>query len=185
MRSAIRKPSIKKSISSRTSGRVTRTVRKISNPTYGRKGVGYIKDPKKAAYNKYYNATSYSLKDISKTSHSNYVSRKNSNYSEYYESLKTDTYILTPYNLPSIVREYPQVVGIIRRYYIKRIWWGIILLFIAFPCVISISSPAINSPTLFFIGLILIGISIYLFHKSKQYRQAYKDACQHLYKPWF
>lgn len=177
MRSAIRKPSIKKSVSSRTIGRANRTVRKISNPTYGKKGIGYIKDPKKAVYNKYYNATSYSLKDIPKSSPSNYENRGYSSYSQFSDPTRSDTYILTNYNLANVVREYPQVVSIIRRCYIKRTLWGIVLLFIASPCIIFA-----NSATLLFVGFTLIGISIYLFYKAKQYRQAYKDAWAERYK---
>jgi len=60
----VRKPSIKKSISARTKGRVTRAVKKSVNPLYGKKGMGVINDPKKAVYNKIYNKTSIGVKDI-------------------------------------------------------------------------------------------------------------------------
>lgn len=65
-RSLIRKPSIKKSISARTTGRAKRTVKKAIIPGYGKKGMGWIKNPKKAAYNKVYNKTSFSIFDILK-----------------------------------------------------------------------------------------------------------------------
>ncbi len=65
-RSVIRKPSIKKSISARTKGRATRAVKKAVIPGYGKKGSGWIKNPKKAAYNKVYNKTSISIFDIIK-----------------------------------------------------------------------------------------------------------------------
>lgn len=58
MKYGIRKPSIKKSISARTTGKAKRKIKKAVIPGYGKKGTGYIKNPKKAAYNKVYNKTS-------------------------------------------------------------------------------------------------------------------------------
>ena len=55
MKFGIRTPSIKKSIKARTTGRAKRIAKSAINPLYGAKGVGYIKSPKKAAYNKIYN----------------------------------------------------------------------------------------------------------------------------------
>lgn len=54
----MRKPSIKKSISARTTGKAKRAVKKAVVPGYGKKGMGYVKNPKKAVYNKVYNKTS-------------------------------------------------------------------------------------------------------------------------------
>lgn len=56
----IRKPSFKKSFSARTTGRATRSLKRIIIPGYGKKGVG-IFSPSKASYNKLYNRTSKSL----------------------------------------------------------------------------------------------------------------------------
>ncbi|EMF0102711.1 hypothetical protein ED263_RS02690 [Enterococcus hirae] len=61
-----RKPSIKKSISARTTGKAKRAVKKAVIPGYGKKGSGWIKDPKKAAYNKVYKRTSFSFWDLFK-----------------------------------------------------------------------------------------------------------------------
>lgn len=55
-----RKPSLKKSVSARTKGRVTRVVKKASTPAYGRKGKGAVTQPKKSAYNKVYGKTTFS-----------------------------------------------------------------------------------------------------------------------------
>ena len=52
MKIGMRKPSIKRSISARTTGKLKRTVNKAVNPLYGQKGMGYINNPKKAVYNK-------------------------------------------------------------------------------------------------------------------------------------
>ena len=66
MKFGMRKPSIKKSISARTKGKAKGAVKKAVIPGYGKKGTGWIKDPKKAAYNKVYNKTSFSLWDLFK-----------------------------------------------------------------------------------------------------------------------
>lgn len=66
MKIGMRKPSIKKSISARTTGRAKRAIKKALIPGYGKKGMGWIKNPKKAAYNKVYNKTSFSLWDLFK-----------------------------------------------------------------------------------------------------------------------
>lgn len=58
MKFGMRKPSIKKSFSARTTGKAKRTVKKAVVPGYGKKGTGYVKSPKKAVYNKVYNKTS-------------------------------------------------------------------------------------------------------------------------------
>lgn len=66
MKFGMRTPSLKKSISARTTGRAKRAIKKALIPGYGKKGMGWIRDPKKAMYNKVYNKTSFSLWDIFK-----------------------------------------------------------------------------------------------------------------------
>lgn len=61
MKFGVRKPSIKKSISARTTGKLKRSVKRSINPFYGKKGIGFITNPKKALYNKIYNKTTFSL----------------------------------------------------------------------------------------------------------------------------
>ena len=58
MKFGVRKPSLKKKLRARTTGRAKRRIKKAIDPTYGKKGIGWVKDPKKAAYNKVYNKTS-------------------------------------------------------------------------------------------------------------------------------
>lgn len=62
----MRKPSIKKSISARTTGKAKKAMKKAVIPSYGKKGSGWIKDPKKAAYNKVYRKTTFSFWDLFK-----------------------------------------------------------------------------------------------------------------------
>ncbi len=71
MKVGVRKSSIKKSIKARTTGKAKRAVKSAVNPLYGKKGMGWINDPKKAAYNKVYNKTTVGVKDIAKTTSSN------------------------------------------------------------------------------------------------------------------
>lgn len=66
MKFGMRKPSIKKSISARTTGKAKRTIKKAIIPGYGKKGMELLKNPKKAAYNKVYNKTTFSIFDLFK-----------------------------------------------------------------------------------------------------------------------
>ncbi|HCW80527.1 MAG TPA: hypothetical protein DG942_05425 [Ruminococcaceae bacterium] len=61
MKYGIRTPSLKKSLSARTAGRAKRAVKKALIPGYGCKGMGWLTNPRKAAYNKIYHKTSVSL----------------------------------------------------------------------------------------------------------------------------
>lgn len=66
MKVGFRKPSIKKSIKARTTGKVKRKIKSSVNPLYGKKGMGWVNNPKKAAYNKVYNKTTFGLRDLFK-----------------------------------------------------------------------------------------------------------------------
>lgn len=66
MKFGVRKPSIKKSLKARTTGKAKRAIKKALIPGYGKKGMGWVKNPKKAAYNKIYRKTSFSIFDLFK-----------------------------------------------------------------------------------------------------------------------
>lgn len=66
MKYGIRKPSLIKAISARTTGRAKRAVKKALIPGYGKKGTGVIKNPRKALYNKVYHKTTFSIFDLFK-----------------------------------------------------------------------------------------------------------------------
>ncbi len=66
MKFGMRKPSIKKSFKARTTGKAKRKLKKALIPGYGKKGVGFIKNPKKAVYNKVYKKTTFSFWDLFK-----------------------------------------------------------------------------------------------------------------------
>ena len=54
MKIGIRKPSPERSIKARTTGRVKRKVKSTVNPLYGKRGMGYIRNPERAVKNKIY-----------------------------------------------------------------------------------------------------------------------------------
>ena len=60
MKFGVRKPNISKRIKARTTGKLKRKVKKIANPLYGKEGMGYINNPKRAIKNKVYNKTTVS-----------------------------------------------------------------------------------------------------------------------------
>ncbi|AYW50877.1 hypothetical protein C7H83_10560 [Tetragenococcus halophilus] len=55
MKFGIRKPSIKKSVASKTGGKSKRKAKKSIMPTYGKKGAGAIKSPARSTKNRIYN----------------------------------------------------------------------------------------------------------------------------------
>ena len=66
MKFGIRTQSLKRSLKARTTGKAKRSVKKALIPGYGKKGMGWIKNPKKAAYNKVYKKTSFSIFELFK-----------------------------------------------------------------------------------------------------------------------
>lgn len=64
MKIGARKPSIKKRVTARTTGKIVRSAKRSVNPLYGKKGMGYVNNPKKAVYNKVYNKTTFGVDDI-------------------------------------------------------------------------------------------------------------------------
>jgi hypothetical protein len=61
MKFGIRKPSLKRSFRALTTGKAKRRIKKALIPGYGKKGMGWIKNPKRATYNKVYRKTSFSF----------------------------------------------------------------------------------------------------------------------------
>lgn len=61
MKFGVRKPSFKKSIKARTTGRINRAVKRAVNPLYGKKGVGFVKDPSRSIKNAVYQRTTFSV----------------------------------------------------------------------------------------------------------------------------
>ncbi|QSR03776.1 hypothetical protein J0J33_08465 [Lactococcus sp. LG1267] len=66
MKFGMRKPSIKRSFKARTTGKAKRKIKKALIPGYGKKGMGFIKNPKRSTYNKVYRKTTFSFWDLFK-----------------------------------------------------------------------------------------------------------------------
>lgn len=66
MKIGMRKPSLKKSISARTTGKLKRKVKKALIPGYGKKGMGFVKDPVKSVKSSVYKKTTFSIFDLFK-----------------------------------------------------------------------------------------------------------------------
>lgn len=64
MKIGLRKPSLKKSLKARTTGRAKRAVKRAVIPGYGRPGMGWLRDPKRAARNAVYRRTHFSVWDL-------------------------------------------------------------------------------------------------------------------------
>ena len=47
-----------------STGKYKRSLKKATNPFYGKKGVGFIKNPRKSIRNKIYKKTTFGLSDI-------------------------------------------------------------------------------------------------------------------------
>lgn len=71
MKFGVRKPSIKKRIKAKTTGRVKKAAKRTVNPLYGKKGMGLVNNPKKALYNKVYNSTTIGVSDFLESSSKN------------------------------------------------------------------------------------------------------------------
>ena len=82
MKIGARKPSIKKRVTAKTTGKIVRSAKRSVNPLYGKKGMGLVNNPKKAVYNKVYNKTTFGVDDIfssSNSTNSQYYSNKEAN----------------------------------------------------------------------------------------------------------
>lgn len=68
MKIGMRTPSLKKSLKAKTTSKWKRQAKKAIIPGYGKKGMGWVKNPKKAMYNKVYHKTTFGLSDLFKPS---------------------------------------------------------------------------------------------------------------------
>lgn len=66
MKIGFRTPNIEKSIKARTTGKIKRKVKSSVNPLYGKKGVGFAKNPEKSVKNAVYHKTTVGVSDVMK-----------------------------------------------------------------------------------------------------------------------
>ena len=106
MKIGMRKPSVKRSISARTTGKMKRAVKKSIDPTYGKKGAGIVKDPKKSVYNKVYDKTTVDIRDLISSS-------EDDDFSEYCNNLEPVPKVKIPKGYYKIYKFVILPVGII------------------------------------------------------------------------
>lgn len=70
MKFGIRTPNLKKRFKARTTGKLKRQLKRSFNPFYGKKGMGLLRNPKRAFYNKIYNKTSVDIFSMAGSSRS-------------------------------------------------------------------------------------------------------------------
>ena len=66
MKFGMRKPSLTRSLKARTTGRAKRAIKRAVIPGYGRRGMGFIKNPKRSVKNSIYKKTTFSVWDLFK-----------------------------------------------------------------------------------------------------------------------
>ena len=64
MRIGMRKPGVKRMIKARTTGRAKRAVKSAVIPGYGKRGMGFVKNPKRAVKGAIYRRTTFSVWDL-------------------------------------------------------------------------------------------------------------------------
>ena len=64
MRIGMRKPSVKRMIKARTTVRAKRAVKRAVIPGYGKRGMGFVKNPKRAVKGAIYRRTTFSVWDL-------------------------------------------------------------------------------------------------------------------------
>lgn len=156
MKFGVRKPSIKRSISARTTGKLKRTVNRTINPLYGKKGIGYINNPKKAVYNKVYNKTTIGVRDIVDSPKSK---SSISSYNVNIESHETDTVVAHP--APSI--DLSKYSSSSKAYNTSGTFLIIVSCIMAFAGLFTMP-----------IGLIFIGLGILFFSVGKTHKKVAK-----------
>ena len=127
MKIGMRKPSLTRSLKARTTSKWKRQAKKAIIPGYGKKGMGWVKNPKKAMYNKVYHKTTFGLSDLFKSS----KKRKNNVVSNKQQSILTSNgkkqHTSKDYKEASLVF---LVISIILLFLIPP--FGVILLFFSF-----------------------------------------------------
>ena len=172
MKMGVRKPSIKKSIAAKTTGKMNRSIKKTINPSYGKKGVGYIKNPKKAMYNQVYNRTSIGVGGLA-TGGKVSANRANINNGS------------TSYNISYMNNEASEKVLIENKINKKKrlsIWFNIIGYFILVPTIFNILVDfkgfirAISyEPEIILPMILTLAPFIFLVYKESKFKNQIKE----------
>ena len=123
----MRKPSLTRSLKARTTSKWKRQAKKAIIPGYGKKGMGWVKNPKKAMYNKVYHKTTFGLSDLFKSSKKSKKKVDNNKQQSILASNGKKQHTSKDYKKASLVF---LVVSIILLFLIPP--FGVILLFFSF-----------------------------------------------------
>ena len=93
MKFGMRRPSMLKSISSRTKGRATRELKKAFIPDYGKKGSGIYHNPSKALYNKVYNKSTFDIRKVGETSNARKRKTESRKTEDFYNEKVTSDFL--------------------------------------------------------------------------------------------
>ena len=66
MKIGMRTPNLKRAFKARTIGKSKKAMKKMINPLYNKKGVGFVKSPRKSITNSIYKKTTFSFWDLFK-----------------------------------------------------------------------------------------------------------------------
>lgn len=168
MKLGVRKPSIKKSISAKTKGKITRYTKKSINPIYGKKGIGIINDPKKAIYNKVYSKSTVGINHLINPSNNtmfNSISHNNKE-NNYKYSVKTEI---------SISEKKKLKISKLKR---RQFWLNLAGYFIIIPFSFNVLiDPVyffeciIDEPEILPIILLILSPAIFSIYKAKIYKK--------------
>lgn len=64
MKAGFRSPSVSKSLKARTTGKIKRSMAKSVNPLYGKKGMGFVKNPERSIKNAAYHKITFGVGDV-------------------------------------------------------------------------------------------------------------------------
>ncbi len=64
MKYGLRNTSLKRSLKARTTGKWKRQLKRMINPFYGRRGMGWIRNPSRALYNWVYRRVTVGIPDL-------------------------------------------------------------------------------------------------------------------------
>lgn len=168
MKIGMRKPSLKKSFKARTTGRAKRAIKRAIIPGYGKKGMGWIKNPKKAVYNKIYHKTTFGVNDIVRAaSYSGGRKRRSSsnNVNRNYNTSYSNTMLKK--NINKEIFELANKLGLSTKL-VKK--YSTIMMF-TYACILL----GFIVPFLLIVGIILIIVEINMYRKKefKSQRQWY------------
>lgn len=166
MKIGYRTPNLKKSLKARTTGKAKRTLKKAVDPLYGKKGIGYINDSKKAVYNKVYaKTTTDGLAPIKKAAQTTEI-KKSSTSKSTAKSIPAQSNLNYKYeNGKIIIGKNTYTVKQLKNYilWLAILGWVILVLSL---CIMPI-------------GIIFLVLSIILLCVSSQYGKILKDLAFH------